>query len=49
MTTGFISGFSPALFRLSLEFDKDLSKTAGLVTWPLLTSGLGVSENATNK
>ena len=49
MTTGFISGFSPALFLLSIEFKTDLSKTAGLVTWPLLTSGLGVSLSSPDK
>jgi hypothetical protein len=43
MITGFISGFSPALYLLSLEFKKDLSGTSGLITWPLLVSGLGVS------
>jgi uncharacterized membrane protein YbhN (UPF0104 family) len=43
MTTGFISGFSPALYLLGLEFKKDLSGTSGLITWPLLVSGLGVS------
>jgi hypothetical protein len=42
MVTGFISGFSPALYGLGLEFHTDLQKTSGLVTWPLLAAGLGV-------
>lgn len=43
MTTCFISGFSPGLYLLSVEFKRDLSTTTGLILWPLLTSGLGVS------
>jgi MFS family permease len=43
MTTGFIGGFAPALYILSLEFNKDLSVAAGLILWPLLVSGLCVS------
>jgi hypothetical protein len=42
MTTGFISGFSPGLYLLSVEFKRDVSTTTGLILWPLLTSGLGV-------
>jgi hypothetical protein len=37
---GFIGGFSPAL---CLEFDKDLSTSAGLILWAQLISGIGVS------
>ena len=43
MTTGFVGGFSPALYSLSLEFNKDLSTSTGLILWCLLISGIGVS------
>jgi hypothetical protein len=42
MVTGYVSGFSPALYLLGIEFKTDLQQTSGLVTWPLLTAGLGV-------
>jgi hypothetical protein len=43
VVTGYISCFSPALYILGIEFKTDLQQTSGLVTWPLLTAGLGVS------
>lgn len=43
MTTAFIGGFAPALYILSLEYQKNTSAAAGLILWPLLVSGLCVS------
>lgn len=42
MVTGYISGFSPGLLLLSIEFNAGISKISQLITWPLLLAGLGV-------
>jgi len=42
MKTDFIGSFPLALCTLSLEFNKDLSTSAGLILWALLISGIGV-------
>lgn len=43
MMTGYVSGFSPALLRLSIEFKVSPSKITQLISYPMLLSGLGVS------
>ena len=43
MTTAWVGGLSTAFYVLSLEFNKDLSATTGLLIWPVLAAGLCVS------
>ena len=38
-----VGGLSPAFYVLSQEFHMDIDKVTGLLTWPTLTFGLGVS------
>ncbi|KAJ9614977.1 hypothetical protein H2200_001051 [Cladophialophora chaetospira] len=40
-TTGFVGGFAPALYELSVEFNQSLTKTTGLILWALFISGIG--------
>jgi hypothetical protein len=42
MTTGFISGFSPALYVLGLEFQTSQNTLTELITYPMLACGVGV-------
>lgn len=44
MITGYVGGFAPALYRLGIEFDKPMNESINLILWPLLLSGLGVSD-----
>lgn len=38
-----VGSLSPAFYLLSLEFEREISQITGLLTWPTLTFGLGVS------
>jgi MFS family permease len=41
-TNASIGGLSPGFYILSLEFNKSINTTSGLLTWPILTLGLSV-------
>jgi hypothetical protein len=43
LTNVSIGGLSPAFFPLSIEFQKSINTTSGLLTWAILVLGLGVS------
>lgn len=44
-TNASIGGLSPGFYILSLEFNKSINTTSGLLTWPILTLGLGVGQS----
>jgi hypothetical protein len=46
LTNVSIGGLSPAFFPLSIEFQKSINTTSGLLTWAILALGLGVSKLA---